>query len=123
MRTSGAGWPSRDEQRPDVEAVGEAIGREIAPRAAARNGDPLATTLSALGFQPAATADGYCLGNCPYREAVEQNPDVVCALHRGMTQGLLEVLHPDRRLVAFVPHDPGTAGCRIELADEEPVSR
>jgi hypothetical protein len=51
----------------------------------------------------------------PYREAVRQNPEVICTLHRGMTRGLLEVLEPDRTLVKFLPHDPDTAGCRIEL--------
>lgn len=113
--------PSRDNAQPDVEAVGEAIGRELAPRDAAPEDDPLATTLSALGFQPTVTADakgarGYCLGNCPYRDAVRQNAEVICSLHRGMTRGLLEVLHPDRRLAAFVPRDPDATGCRIEVA-------
>ena len=115
--------PSRDGETPDVEAVGEAIGRELAPRDAPPDADALAATLSALGFRPTATEHGYCLGNCPYRQAVEQNPDVVCTLHRGMTRGLLEILRPDRRLVAFAPHDPDVAGCRIELADAEPQPR
>jgi predicted ArsR family transcriptional regulator len=108
---------------PDVEAVGEAIGRELAPRDAPADADSLTATLNALGFQPTATEDGYCLGNCPYRQAVEQNPDVVCTLHRGMTRGLLEVLDPNRRLVTFVPHAPDIAGCGIELADAEPEPR
>lgn len=54
-----------------------------------------------------------------YRQVVEQDADVVCTLHHGMTRGLLEVLEPGRRLVALAPSDPERAGCRIELADGE----
>lgn len=113
--------PSTSNARPDVDAVGAAIGRELSPRDGAPGGDPLVTVLSALGFQPGAASDrqdgrSYCLGNCPYRDAVRQSPEVVCGLHRGMTRGLLEVLDPDLELVDFVPRDPDAAGCRIELA-------
>ena len=54
--------------------------------------------------------------NCPYREAVAENPRVVCTLHRGITQGLLDRLDPASRVTAFVARDPFTAGCLIELA-------
>ncbi len=56
-----------------------------------------------------------CLRNCPYRNSVKENQEVVCTLHRGITRGLLDVLEPAARLVDFVPHDPDTAGCRIEV--------
>lgn len=112
--------PSRSGAQPDVEEVGRTIGRELAPRDAAPDGDPLAATLSALGFQPSVEpndgARSYCLGNCPYLDAVRQNPELICTLHRGITRGLLEVLGPQIELVDFVPRDPDTAGCRIELA-------
>jgi len=103
-----------------VEETGREIGREIAPEGS--TGDPraLQDALSALGFQPTLSAgeDGrvtICLGNCPYRDAVRENQPVVCALHRGITRGLLEVLEPEAKLTAFVPHDPERAGCEIEL--------
>lgn len=113
--------PSRANARPDVEAVGRAIGRELAPRDAAPGVDPMTTTLSALGFRPTVGTDArgrrtYCLGNCPYRDAVLQNPDVICTLHRGITHGLVEVLDPQVQVADFVPRHPDTAGCRIELA-------
>lgn len=106
----------------EVERTGRRIGRELAPRAAV--GTPttetMRTTLAALGFQPRATplAPGrvtFCLGNCPFRDAVRDNPEVICTLHRGMTLGLLEALDPLAELAAFVPHDPDDAGCVIEL--------
>jgi hypothetical protein len=36
-------------------------------------------------------------------------------LHRGLTRGLLDQVAPAGRLVRFVPHDPDTAGCEIEI--------
>ncbi|HVW16745.1 MAG TPA: hypothetical protein VHB30_00725, partial [Solirubrobacteraceae bacterium] len=121
--------PSRGGEQPDLEAVGRAIGRELAPRddGAGEPDDVLMPALSALGFRPTADpgpdgAPGYCLGNCPYRDAARQNADVVCTLHRGMTEGLLEVLAPSLRLAAFVPRDPDAGACRIELALAEGAS-
>jgi predicted ArsR family transcriptional regulator len=76
-------------------------------------------TLVSLGFQPSADvrpgALTYRLGNCPYREAVREGQEVVCGLHRGLTAGLLDEIAPDTVLTGFVPRDPDTAGCLIEL--------
>jgi predicted ArsR family transcriptional regulator len=76
-------------------------------------------SLTALGFQPVAQPreDGvtYCLRNCPYRDAVRENQPAICALHKGITRGLLDVLAPKAKLSGFVPHDPDRAGCLIEL--------
>ena len=103
-----------------VEETGRQIGRELAPEGQPAGTDAFLTSLAALGFQPSSEthADGevtFCLGNCPYRDAVHENQPAVCALHRGITRGLLETLQPDARLAAFVPHDPDDAGCRIEV--------
>jgi predicted ArsR family transcriptional regulator len=105
----------------DVEAAGREIGREIAPE---RRGRPVALelhdSLAALGFAPELrTSDGpdvrYVLGNCPYRDAVAENQPVVCALHRGMTSGLLERLDRKARLTGFSPKDPYRAGCLLDV--------
>jgi predicted ArsR family transcriptional regulator len=104
-----------------VEATGREIGRELAPADDA--GAPEVTmhsTLAALGFQPTREVGEqgtltYKLCNCPYRDAVRENQPVVCALHRGMTRGLLDAIAPDTKLTAFVPRDPYQAGCLIEL--------
>jgi predicted ArsR family transcriptional regulator len=102
-----------------IEARGREIGREIAPRYEPVN-DALQVTLSAMGFAPERRVEPdervvYCLGNCPYRDAVRESRDVVCTLHRGLTRGLLDVLAPEARLVDFTPRDPDRAGCLIEL--------
>ena len=102
-----------------IEETGRQIGRELAPQGVA-DADAFEASLTALGFQPTATAsDGdavtFCLRNCPYRDAVRENQPAICALHKGITRGLLDVLAPEAKLSAFVPHDPDEAGCMIEL--------
>ena len=67
--------------------------------------------LAALGFRPARDVDrdgklGYTLANCPYREAVRENQPVVCALHRGLTRGLLDGISPDTKLKPSFPTTP-----------------
>jgi predicted ArsR family transcriptional regulator len=102
-----------------IEATGRAIGRELAEGA---NGRPLAESLTdalaALGFMPRPEAAGkrFVLRNCPYREAVLQNQPAICSLHRGITRGLIDRLDPAAELTAFVPRDPITAGCAIEVS-------
>lgn len=102
-----------------IEDTGREIGRELAPTDAPDE-RALETSLTALGFQPEVTRreDGettVCLRNCPYRDAVHENQPAICALHKGITRGLIDVLEPQAKLTAFVPHDPDTAGCVIQL--------
>jgi predicted ArsR family transcriptional regulator len=106
-----------------VEATGREIGRELAhaPGDDARSPEQrLHGTLAALGFQPARSVVDpdrltYCLGNCPYRDVVHERQPLVCALHRGLTRGMLDELDPKTKLVGFVPKDPDEAGCLIEV--------
>lgn len=91
------------------------------PAGAVDADETMRTTLTSLGFQPRLEPGPpgrltYCLGNCPYREAVRENQNVVCTLHRGITRGLLDVLAPSAKLEGFVPRDPDTAGCLIQVA-------
>lgn len=104
-----------------IESTGRQIGRELAPDPQAGAESSLHATLAALGFQPRreshhAQSLTYRLCNCPYREAACQNPQVICGLHRGITQGLLDELEPSSRITAFMPQDPLQAGCLIELS-------
>ncbi len=103
-----------------IEETGRQIGREVAPPGA--NPAGFETALTALGFQPTTKLGEdqrltFCLGNCPYRDAVRENQPAICALHKGITRGLLDVLAPEAQLTDFVPHDPDEAGCIIELRD------
>jgi predicted ArsR family transcriptional regulator len=106
-----------------VEHTGRQIGRDLGPKTTDEVGTAEASMhaeLVALGFQPQREAVSagtltYRLCNCPYREAVHENQAVVCTLHRGITRGLLDAIAPETALAGFVPRDPDTAGCLIEL--------
>jgi predicted ArsR family transcriptional regulator len=104
-----------------VEATGREIGRDLASEGGAGSAeDKMHAALISLGFQPERAVDPagqltYRLGNCPYRDAVRENQPVVCTLHRGITRGLLDAIAPETKLAGFVPRDPDTAGCLIEL--------
>lgn len=105
----------------DIEATGREIGRELAlTDTGVASEQRMHDVLAALGFQPArepVVGDRvtYRLRNCPYREAVRERQPLVCGLHRGITLGLLDALDPATKLVGFLPKDPDTAGCLIEL--------
>jgi predicted ArsR family transcriptional regulator len=113
--------PVRPGRLREVEAAGREIGRELAGTGEGQPGvETLYSTLAALGFRPQVdrSTSGrttYCLGNCPYKDAVRANQAVVCTLHRGITRGVLDTLEPGARLVDFVPRDPDKAGCLIDV--------
>ena len=112
--------PVKPERLEEVRATGREIGRGLAAGRPGGAGS-LVALLGDLGFrprlEPGIEAVLACrLGNCPFRDAVRENQPVVCGLHRGITEGALEVLAPAARLERFVPHDPDRAGCEIEVA-------
>lgn len=112
--------PPRPARLREVERAGREIGREIAPDGAASVEAALRDTFTGLGFQPLLDSEPSAglscrLRNCPYRDSVKENQEVVCTLHRGITRGLLEVLAPNAQLAGFVPHDPDLAGCEIQI--------
>jgi predicted ArsR family transcriptional regulator len=118
--------PSRPARLREVERAGRALGRELLPAAQRRpSAETMGRALTGLGFAPRRERGKkgqarFRLGSCPYREAVFDNQPVVCALHQGLTRGLLDVVEPSARLTAFVPSDPDQAGCLIEVAGLQP---
>jgi predicted ArsR family transcriptional regulator len=113
--------PATPRRLREVEAAGREIGRELASGSVGPPEQVVADQFAALGFQPSmdAVADGAAscrLRNCPYRDSVHENQDVVCMLHRGLTKGLLDQVAPAATLTRFVPHDPYRAGCEVEIA-------
>ena len=102
-----------------LERHGQAIGRSLAPAdSRERPADGLLHVLTAMGFEPDCRADGatttYELCNCPYRDAVHTAAQI-CALHEGITRGLLERIDANATLTAFVAKDPDRAGCLIQV--------
>lgn len=93
---SGAGPES-------ARAVGRAWGREAVKRSRTRRrgrATPFLTELveqsDRLGFEPAADEPEpgepvrVDFLHCPFRELAEAYPDLVCSLHRGLCEGILE---------------------------------
>jgi predicted ArsR family transcriptional regulator len=116
-----ASIPARPARLREVERSGQELGRQLLRRGGAATAEEtLARLFTVLGFAPQreqanAATTVFKLGSCPYREAARENPSVVCALHRGITIGLLQRLDPAGRLKAFLPSDPDRGGCLIEV--------
>lgn len=113
--------PSGEIELSEIERTGREVGRELAPDSGRGSLDErVGRTFAAMGFTPRVTkgpAGFSCkLNNCPYRDSVRENPAAVCRLHRGITEGLLDVLDPDAKLTRFEPRDPDKAGCLVEVA-------
>lgn len=80
---------------------------------AGRSGPPdprsrLLEVLDGLGFDPAPDGDAVQLRGCPFRDAARRHPQVVCSVHLGLVQELLESdggVPRDVRLLPFVQPD------------------
>ncbi len=104
-----------------VERAGRRTGRELA-----RSGSSVAPaeaieeSLTALGFAPRRGARTrelvtFRLCNCPYAEALSDAPAAVCALHRGITTGLLDVAYEGATLDRFTPRERPDGECVIAI--------
>jgi len=112
----------------DVEAFGREEGRVLARGQI----DPQATraTFARLGFAPDDVTEDAArrrgeqdlrLRRCPFAEAVmAEGGHLVCALHRGLTLGALDVSAPDAHLAVFEIRDPIAAGCRVVIRGLSP---
>ncbi|HEX2039629.1 MAG TPA: helix-turn-helix domain-containing protein [Acidimicrobiales bacterium] len=107
---------------PDPEQVAEA-GREHGRHAGEQRREAgscvaaLGEELAELGFDPAAADDGrtttIAFTNCPYRALAEAFPELVCHLHRGIVEGMVEVLGDVevKRFGTLADRDP----CQVDL--------
>lgn len=105
----------------DPGEVGRAAGRRaVAGAEAGADGlDVIESELARQGFHPVRQESGTAVelvaARCPFESAAVLNADVVCELHRGMTQGMVEALGRDVLHVGLFPNEPRTAGCRLQL--------
>jgi len=100
--------------------TGMTIGRDTELPPEGTPADQLRRLFTAMGFQPTDQGDDpanptFVLGNCPFREAVHSHAGVVCGLHRGLTEGILERFAPGASLADFVINDPEHAGCQVVI--------
>ena len=79
--------------------------------------DALMGQLAEMGFDPEVEGGpgGVTVGftHCPFRDLAEANPDLVCGLHRGMVEGLVDTLGDDEvaEFHSLVHRSP----CQVEL--------
>ena len=104
----------------DPAEASRGIGREWGRRLAGASGKGGRAEVLALlargGFGPELSTDGatVALRRCPLLEAARAHPDVVCQVHQGMVQGLLEARGVDPTGVRLRPFaEPGA--CLLEL--------
>jgi predicted ArsR family transcriptional regulator len=117
LETLTRGTPPRE--------VGRAEGRRLAALDAATVDprDAMCEHMAEQGFAPRRSGGGrrtdVVMGRCPFEAAAAAAPDVVCDLHRGLAEGMAEVLGgvEVRDLLARPPH---RAGCRLQLEIAEP---
>ena len=80
--------------------------------------EALMAELDALGFDPAVAADEagttVAFTHCPFAELAEAHPDIVCHLHRGIVEGIVETVGGAvvQRFGTLVDRDP----CQVELS-------
>jgi predicted ArsR family transcriptional regulator len=98
-----------------AERAGREWGRFLAPRRLplvrtsdedARRG--VTALLEEQGFRPEACAEGVLMRRCPFHDLAESQPEIVCAVHKGLIDGALEELGSDlhvSRLDVFVEPD------------------
>lgn len=79
--------------------------------------DALVVEQAKLGFDPAVVehVDGATMAfaHCPFRSLAEEHPDLICGLHRGLVEGLVEGRGSRvARFGTIVDRDP----CQVTLA-------
>ena len=101
--------------------VGAEAGRSVKP-SLETHADPLdalEAEMARRGFQPQRVAESSSLDivlqRCAFEVAADADPDVVCELHLGLSEGITEVLGGGLEVTDLVAHDPTQAGCRLKL--------
>lgn len=84
----------------------------------------LTAALAEIGFASEAVAEGSScrlrLHQCPFREVAERHQDVVCALHLGLMQGVLEQLRAPVRADQLLPFaEPGACIAELTIGDAD----
>lgn len=123
LRVAATGAVGRDEVVDTAREQGEADAAAIAPLldesapAADSCVDGLVARLDAMGFDPATARDDgeatVAFAHCPFRELAEANPEIVCALHQGLVEGLVDTLG-GAAVDAFHPLTDRTP-CQVDL--------
>lgn len=107
----------------DAADVGRDQGRVDGARLASRGClSAVVAQLDAMGFDPALSIDegddealvDIAFAHCPFRDLAEQRPDLLCSLHRGLIEGVVEATGGGEvtRFGSLVDRAP----CQVEIA-------
>ncbi|MDQ3573374.1 MAG: helix-turn-helix domain-containing protein [Actinomycetota bacterium] len=106
----------------DVAGVARDHGRHVALARVERGQrgcvEAVSAELADMGFDPVHDGDAstttIAFTQCPFRSLAEAFPDLVCNLHRGMIEGMVEVLGDGQveRFATLADRDP----CQVDLA-------
>ncbi|MFG2873759.1 helix-turn-helix transcriptional regulator [Streptomyces sp. NPDC048337] len=102
-------------------AAGRDWGRRLAAAGGGHPAERVVELASRMGFRPEETpAPGrdrrVLLHGCPYRETARARPEVICSVHQGVLDGLLEGTGMGARLRPFVAPEL----CAVELGSDRP---
>jgi predicted ArsR family transcriptional regulator len=107
----------------DAAAAGRAWGEEAGRRTRARScAKALSAELQRLRFDPVSEQHGDATDiaflHCPFRELAEAYPELVCSLHRGICEGVVDTVGGGRVVdfATLYDRDP----CRVTVAAEIP---
>ena len=98
--------------------VGRSVPKPGARRPAGPNLAVLQEALADAGFQPRFRRRGtdavdIALRDCPFRDLLDEHRDLVCAVHRGLLEGMLSASRPAMALTSFVPMADRSTICRL----------
>ena len=106
---------------PEADAVSGIAKEHGRARAGAHAGEPcvgaVRAELEEMGFDPETAVDGnvttIAFSRCPFRPLAEAFPELVCHLHRGMIEGMVDVLGGAdvARFATLEDRDP----CQVDL--------
>lgn len=71
-------------------AVGRDLGHELADPSEGTPMHVLDVTMARLGFEPVTEGNRETFTRCPFSELASAYTDLVCSLHRGLVEGVLE---------------------------------
>lgn len=72
--------------------------------------------LDEQGFRASTDGRRVCMRRCPFHDLAETNPEIICAIHRGMIDGALEELGSSLR-VGTLDVFPEPDLCLVELEE------
>jgi predicted ArsR family transcriptional regulator len=124
-------------QRERAEALarqwGEYLVRRSAPRPGARrspgpNLAALQEAMSEAGFDPRFHRRGTAsvelsMRDCPFRELLDDHLELVCAVHRGLIEGMFAASGPPMQLTSLEPLVDRTTVCRVRAEVTRPTVR